>query len=490
MSFVGLASKSDYFDYLEKCKQIPGISIELSSICNFHCYYCNHPKLKRKKEFVSDKMFYFMVDQVLDACRGAIGVNWAGEATLHPKFFEYCKYINDRGIKVALPTNGSTLSTRFLDVDFSWIQIYLDICQESFSRRGNGDYTAHMARIKNFTKAWLASGSTALLRYFVPTPKTEVGESAQADTRSQFVYSFLHDVGLPVDSVDFGSRIIYSYTKPSGGTLRLGQMPIISGGIFPVTPDNPAPSFNHMSRDHGFCDSCWKSFKLTVDGRMTLCCQALEGSTIFSKPEDIRKNSILDVWRHHPEIERFRENMKVGKLIYNCCKECLDVFPRRELYHPGALAYSKQVPDYSLGQILTAQDIIDSGYAQSGFSPLIVSSQAWTMAPSGSIKLNANGINPSSQYILRIEGVFRSAADNSDRKYIELFVNNELLTTIAPNDGSLNTYEIQVDGVLLSRCSPVEIQVKTSMRPEHYLALVPANLPRHGIKNMVLVEKS
>lgn len=61
MSFVGLASNSDYFEYLEKCKQLPGISIELSSICNFHCYYCNHPKLKRKKEFINHFVFASLV---------------------------------------------------------------------------------------------------------------------------------------------------------------------------------------------------------------------------------------------------------------------------------------------------------------------------------------------------------------------------------------------------------------------------------------------
>jgi len=488
-NFESLAANSDYFEYLEKCKNMPQASIELSSICNFKCYYCQHPNLKREKKFITDEMFYYITDQLLDFCKGSMGVNWAGEATLHPNFFKYCKYINDRGLKVALPTNGSTLSERFLDIDLSWIQIYLDIDEASFARRGAGDYVAHMARIKGYTKAWLASGSRTLLRYFLPTPKMEVGASSKKDIREDFVHSFLHDIGLPSDTVDFGSRIIFSHTNSSGGKLNLGQMPIISGGIFPETPDNPAPVFKHEDRNHGFCDSCWKTFKLTVDGRMTLCCQSLEGNTIFSKPEDIRHSSILDVWKTHPEIERFRENMRQGKLIYNCCKQCLDVFPKRELYVPANLQYTKPVPGYRLGDSVTATEMASSGYAYEGFSPLIVSSQIWTMAPAGKLSFTIDQIDLDSKYTLQFDGVFRSSVDKSDRECLEVFINDELLLRSTPNDGQINYYKMDVSGRTLALKSPIEVLFKVSSRPEGYLALSPARLARHGFRSMCLIEK-
>jgi MoaA/NifB/PqqE/SkfB family radical SAM enzyme len=139
--FRGFMRYADYSDYLKHTMENVQVSIELASVCNFHCYYCQHPKLQRKKEFISDKMFYHLADQLPECAKGgAVGVNWAGESTLHPKFIEYSKYINKMGLKIALPTNGSTLSNDLFQIDLAWIQVYLDKSVEDFARRSKLNY--------------------------------------------------------------------------------------------------------------------------------------------------------------------------------------------------------------------------------------------------------------------------------------------------------------------------------------------------------------
>lgn len=277
MDFKGPMRNQDYKDYLERAKQNVQVSIELSSYCNFHCYYCQHPNLEREKGHMSDEMFYHLAEQLPEAANGgAVGVNWAGESTLHPKFYEYTKHLNSLGLKIALPTNGSTLSSRMFDVDFAWIQVYLDKSAADFSRRSNLDYEVHIKRILDFTKEWLENDSTVRLRYWIQKTKADVADSKNLVDKYDFVKWFVEQLDLVGDvSLDFSNRIIGEFRKKNGGVLQIGQMPIISGGIFPVTDDNDAPDFGHGDRRLGFCDSCWKHTKITIDGKLTLCCQAL-----------------------------------------------------------------------------------------------------------------------------------------------------------------------------------------------------------------------
>ena len=48
-NFKGFMRNGDYPEYLERTKANVQVSIELTSVCNFHCYYCQYPHLKRNK---------------------------------------------------------------------------------------------------------------------------------------------------------------------------------------------------------------------------------------------------------------------------------------------------------------------------------------------------------------------------------------------------------------------------------------------------------
>jgi organic radical activating enzyme len=485
--FRGFMRYADYSDYLKHTKENVQVSIELASVCNFHCYYCQHPKMERKREFITDRMFYHLADQLPECANGgAVGVNWAGESTLHPKFIEYSKYINKMGLKIALPTNGSTLRNELFQIDLAWIQVYLDKSAEDFARRSNLNYEQHLNRIITFTKEWLRNSSTIRLRYWIQKTKAETLENLQS--KYDFLKKFVKELGLADEvSLDFSNRVIAEYKKPNGAVLQIGQMPILSGGIFPVSEDNPAADFKHKNRDFGFCDSAWKHTKVTTDGRLTLCCQALEGKTIFSKPDEIWKRSIKDIWLHHEEVERYRSHMIRGELIYEACRQCLDAFPSRELYHPHHIVYEKKAQKYSFGEVVPFDSAgYGDAYAVRGFAP--PTSLTWTMFPSATLRMILKNVPIKVHPLLAFKAVGRFAADGSDRDYFEVFINDRRCATLPIIHQKLHEYVVDLNDLVVKDDFVLNIEFIVSNKGKSFLPAIQANMPRIGLQSLVIYD--
>lgn len=484
--FCGLRRNDNYVGYLENTKNNVQVSIELSSVCNFHCYYCQYPKMERKKDLISDKMFYHLADQLPEIAKGdGVGVNWAGESTLHPKFLEYTKYLNNMGFKIALPTNGSTLNSRMFEIEFAWIQVYLDKSAGDFSRRSKNNYEEHIQRILGFTKEWLKNDSTVRLRYWIQKTKTDVTDGPNLQAKYDFLKWFTLELGLTEElKLDFSNRVIAEFKKKNGGLLQFGQMPILSGGIFPDTKDNPAIDYHHLNRNFGFCDSAWKHTKVTNDGRLTLCCQALEGKTIFSQPDEIWKKSIKDIWLHNEEVEKYREHMIRGEVIYDVCRQCLDAFPKRELYHPHHLDYKKELQKYLLGEII-AFDADGSGnkYVVSGFAP--PTNLTWSMAPRAYLQMLLNGISSNPRMKMEFDAVARVAVDGSDRDFFEVYVNGIRYAKLPIIQQKLHKYEVDLSGILIENCEVLNIEFIVSDRAASFLPMNPANMPRIGLQSLL-----
>lgn len=485
-NFKGLMRYDDYPAYLEHTKENVQVSIELASVCNFHCYYCQYPQMERKKELIDDKMFYHLADQLKDMAKDFVGVNWAGESTLHPKFIEYTKYLNKMGLKIALPTNGSKLSNELFEVDFDWIQVYLDKSAEDFARRSKLNYDEHVNRILNFTKEWLRNDSKVRLRYWIQKTKNDTSDSVGLLEKYDFLKWFTLQLGLKDNlQFDFSNRVIAEYKKANGGILQFGQMPILSGGIFPVTDDNPAADFHHENKNFGFCDSAWKHTKVTNTGCLTLCCQALEGKTIFSKPEEIWKRSIKDIWLHHEEVERYRSHMLRGELIYDVCRQCLNAFPSRELYHPHHLPYEKKIQQYSFGEVIQF-DSQGNGdkYALRGFAP--PTNLTWSMSPRATLSMAIKNIPAYSNWRLTFKAVARQTVDGSDRTFFELFINGKKIADHPIIHQQLHEYVFELNGAVFEEGAAVNIEFIMSDRDASFLPVDPANMPRIGLQSFLI----
>lgn len=84
------------------------LDIELSSVCNLKCPMCPQGAMSAEnKRFMDIQLFKDIIDQAADIGIPAIKLNWRGEPTLHPVFFEkVLPYTQDKFLDVRINTNG------------------------------------------------------------------------------------------------------------------------------------------------------------------------------------------------------------------------------------------------------------------------------------------------------------------------------------------------------------------------------------------------
>ncbi len=92
------SDSEEYFNFLEGCYQNPVVLVEISSVCNFKCVYCVSRLKKREKGFMSQELFEHIVQQLPKITHYPVRLHIDGEPTIHPKFYEFGKLLNQKGI--------------------------------------------------------------------------------------------------------------------------------------------------------------------------------------------------------------------------------------------------------------------------------------------------------------------------------------------------------------------------------------------------------
>lgn len=82
------------------------IYIEITNICNLNCSFC--PKHHRPLQSMSEEVFQQIMDQVCHLT-DLVYFHVMGEPLLHPLLRSFIRYANQKGVSVALTTNGLLL---------------------------------------------------------------------------------------------------------------------------------------------------------------------------------------------------------------------------------------------------------------------------------------------------------------------------------------------------------------------------------------------
>ncbi len=334
--FVGNAANPDYSAFLRnECQTGPQVFIELTSVCNFHCYYCESPNHNRKTQ-ITDENFYRLVDQLQDLTTQSIRFHCDGEPTVHKKFYEYSRAINERGMRISLASNGSNLQKRFLSLKMD-MRIHLSTTAEEFKGRSTLRFERYLAGMRDYARAWSECDSEQHIGYNLYLSSESRRTVNTMNKTRQFVNDFLVGAGFALDTKQDASpnSLWFRFEKPNGYTFKIMTQNIASGGMYPETETNKPVS---LPRDFGFCDSPWKRLVVLADGTLQPCCLDLSGSLAYTKPKEISQRSLSDLWNNDPRIEAIRQGMLDGKMKHPTCQKCLDRLPSREFY----TAFQKQ----------------------------------------------------------------------------------------------------------------------------------------------------
>ena len=106
------------------------LDIELTSACNLKCVFC--PQSEDKKSFKVMHMHIGTFRRIVDEAEilgvPSIKLNLRGESTLHPYFFEACRYVKNKFIDIRINTNGNYPSTmnHYMADTFTEISVSVD----------------------------------------------------------------------------------------------------------------------------------------------------------------------------------------------------------------------------------------------------------------------------------------------------------------------------------------------------------------------------
>lgn len=341
----------EYLKFLEGCFQNPIVLLEISSVCNFKCRYCLSRLKTREKCFMPENLFVHIIKQLPSITPYPVRLHVDGEPTLHPKFFEYGKLLNELSIPFVLATNGSLLLDKFLDLKME-VLISISTVKEEFQQRTTHlDYEIYRKRVVEYLRGWLLSGSLQTIYIQVPHDKIRAGEIYAAQ-KKEFVQAIKKELDLERHSSKSNYGWLgaeYCYVKANGYSLVFYDWTINASQVY-----RPKSIFDRRTKK-GFCSCPWQELAILADGRVSFCCVDLTGGTAFTTKEEIWKYPLLELWRNE-QIVNVRKKFKNEQVQLKACQRCLADLSGHSLYtndHPVDAVFSPKsnelFPSNSLG---------------------------------------------------------------------------------------------------------------------------------------------
>ena len=337
----------EYRRFLEGCYQHPVVLLEISSICNFQCVYCVSKDKTRAKRFMSEDLFRHIIAQIPALTPYPLRLHVDGEPTLHPKFFEFAKILNEARIPFVLATNGSRLTPEMVDLEMT-VLISISTSNAEFKLRAPSlNYHEYINNICSYLEAWLPSNKKQSIHIQIPYYKKNViSNIPQWYQKKKFVAA----MGKRLKITDFTEKKVQGnliadfkirYTKPNGSFLSF-----YSWTIQDLMPYKPVRA-NDSRTTRGFCSRPWQEMAILADGRVSFCCADLTGGTAYTSREEIWKRSLIDIWMDR-RIITIRKEFLQGKVQLPVCQRCITSFPNNEVYttnHPYHKSFAPKSRD-------------------------------------------------------------------------------------------------------------------------------------------------
>jgi len=278
------------------------ILIEITNACNLRCKMCYNPQMKRKKGFISEKLYKRVINQAAELGVDNAGLYTTGESFLHPKIFEFIKYAKDKGIKyVYITTNGQAFNNDNIEKIFTSgldsIKFSVDAgdkkSYESFKSASWDKLIDIMKKIKKMRDE--KNSHLRIFASFVVMP-----DNFNDLTGYNNVFRNLVDEIKYTPIANQGSQVNIEHTQLKAVSSLFSDL------IAPKEEWSP-------------CSFLWNRFIVTHEGYLTICCVDFENQLIYG---DLNKQSLIDCW-NNKKIKEFREIHKMKEftklpMCYNC----------------------------------------------------------------------------------------------------------------------------------------------------------------------------
>jgi MoaA/NifB/PqqE/SkfB family radical SAM enzyme len=290
-----------------------------------------------------ENLFEHIAKQMVSITNYPVRLHIDGEPTLHPKFFEYGRLLNELNIAFVLATNGSLLSQEYLKLKME-VLISISTHREEFQlRTTHVDYDTYIKRVVDYLRGWLLSKSEQTIYIQIPYYGEQANE-AYFVQKKRFILSLEEQCDMEryakINEYKWlGAE--YCYIKPNGYSLVFYNWKINTTQVY-----RPKYLFDRITKK-GFCSCPWQELAILADGRVSFCCIDLTGKTAFTAKEEIWKHSLLELWRDE-RLVNIRKNFMSGRPKLKVCQRCLADLSDQTLYtndHPFDAVFSPKSKD-------------------------------------------------------------------------------------------------------------------------------------------------
>ncbi len=151
-------------DVLDKKPRVPRhFEFDLTYRCNLACDGCHFAYTHQSPGDTSADMTPKLFDKISSDMAAndvrAMTFTGGGEPLFNPYHLDFFKQANERGIKMAIYTNGVLLedeTAEFIAQNFEWCYVSLDATTpeeyQAYKKRGQAAFNRNVANIKNFTQ--------------------------------------------------------------------------------------------------------------------------------------------------------------------------------------------------------------------------------------------------------------------------------------------------------------------------------------------------
>lgn len=247
--------------------------IEICSTCNFGCIMCPKELYRREKDakLIDPKIIELMIDREEFGGSYFVELQMTGEPLLHPDIQDIIDLIKSTGVMVGLSTNGSLLTTDFVQNKLKGLD-YLTLSLDSITQRDkirigfNKPFTVWYEHfLKDAIRMLVLQGTTVDVQ-FIELP----GVTDEMKLFSELAIDILPEITIR--------------------TVPEGYFTLVHKGLYP-------------SPDKGMCMNPFLSVSIQSQGHVTPCCFAWGDDYIYG---DIKNQSLHEIW-HGPKVSFLRD---------------------------------------------------------------------------------------------------------------------------------------------------------------------------------------
>lgn len=197
------------------------LELFISYRCNHSCIGCHSKHLfNLNPPFLKFKEFKEKIDELQTVGIKSIEISGGGEPLLNPDFTQFIKYINKRGIKVSLITNGTIFSEKIIQAlvnNLIFIRIAFDAaCPETYKKiHLVDDYQNLLKNIGKLVKAKERYKSKIMIGLKYLISKINADEVIEAARQAK---------ELGVDYLQFKALRNNKYSIPNSGLEKINRL--------------------------------------------------------------------------------------------------------------------------------------------------------------------------------------------------------------------------------------------------------------------------